>query len=152
MNWHGFEFDEAAVRRLERLGAHVFHKYVKIDLHHFALGRAPAAGFVVDHINGDQYDNRRANLQVITQSQNTLKACWKHARSGRRNVFARKGGRTRYEMRVTVGGRVAISVRGHDPDALARQADAFLRTLKIRGMRYNFPRRGEYDVDGRVRN
>jgi len=32
----------------------------------------PPAGMVVDHINGDKYDNRRENLRVCTQRQNTL--------------------------------------------------------------------------------
>ena len=30
-------------------------------------------GWVIDHINGDKGDNRLANLQCITQSQNVLK-------------------------------------------------------------------------------
>lgn len=41
-------------------------------LHHCIVGR-PLPGYVVDHINGDTQDNRRCNLQVVTQSENILK-------------------------------------------------------------------------------
>jgi hypothetical protein len=37
----------------------------------------PPAGLVVDHINGDKFDNRRENLRVCTQRQNTLNRKYK---------------------------------------------------------------------------
>jgi hypothetical protein len=40
-------------------------------LHRFIM--AAPAGYVVDHINGDTLDNRRCNLQIITQSRNCMK-------------------------------------------------------------------------------
>ena len=40
-----------------------------ITMHRFLL--APEKGFVIDHVNGDGLDNRRSNLRVCTQRQNT---------------------------------------------------------------------------------
>lgn len=45
----------------------------RIRLHHWIAG-FPRKGLVTDHINGNGLDNRRANLQHITQSENMLKA------------------------------------------------------------------------------
>ena len=41
-------------------------------MHHSVIGKPPK-GFVTDHINGCGVDNRRINLQFITQSENIKK-------------------------------------------------------------------------------
>lgn len=43
-------------------------------MHHRILGFTPPRGFVVDHINENGLDNRRANLQVLTHGDNIRKA------------------------------------------------------------------------------
>lgn len=45
-------------------------------MHHRILGHAPP-GFIVDHINGNRFDNRRVNLRFITQQQNTFNSARK---------------------------------------------------------------------------
>lgn len=44
---------------------------VPLTLHRFVIGPAPH-GKVIDHVNGDKLDNRRANLRVVSVSQNGL--------------------------------------------------------------------------------
>lgn len=59
-------------REYERSRVHAVHVF----LHHFVLDIYPRElrGFVIDHINGDSLDNRKHNLQIITQEQNMAKS------------------------------------------------------------------------------
>lgn len=41
-----------------------------VRLHEFLIGRYRGAGLVIDHINRSRLDNRKANLRIITKSQN----------------------------------------------------------------------------------
>ena len=45
-------------------------KYKKVYLHRLLMN--PDKGYVVDHINGLKYDNRKSNLRVCTQHQNNF--------------------------------------------------------------------------------
>ena len=49
----------------------------------------PPVGHVVDHINRNTLDNRRCNLQVLTQSQNIIKNPSRVGISGLRNISPR---------------------------------------------------------------
>lgn len=51
-------------------GDYVLNTRLKIPLHRMLID-CPE-GKVVDHINGNSLDNRRENLRVCTQSQNTM--------------------------------------------------------------------------------
>jgi hypothetical protein len=55
-----------------------------VYLHHFIIGDPPP-GMVVDHINGDRLDNRRANLRFCTLAQN------------KQNSRPYRGGTSRYK-------------------------------------------------------
>ena len=56
-----------AVRNIRENG-----KQVNYRMHRFVLGLPARSldGLVVDHLNGDGLDNRKANLEIITQTEN----------------------------------------------------------------------------------
>lgn len=65
----------------------------------------PPEGFVVDHINGDGLDNRRANLRVVTVAQNNMNSRVRNdSKSGIKGAFynAKTGA---YYSRIKVDGR-----------------------------------------------
>lgn len=63
---------------------------LNVSVHRFLLGDVPD-GMVVDHINGDKSDNRRANLRVVTAHQNAMNNGLSIANtSGKTGVYFRK--------------------------------------------------------------
>lgn len=61
---------------------------------------SPPPGLIVDHISGDTLDNRRANLRLVTQAQNTLNKA-AHGKGSRFKGVSRAGKDQSY-FRVTV--------------------------------------------------
>lgn len=74
-------------------------KLSKVYLHRLIM-KCPK-GWVVDHINGDRFDNRRSNLRICTHAQNS--------RNRKTNLgFRFKGVRiryARYEARIGFDGK-----------------------------------------------
>lgn len=47
-------------------------KRTKIRMHRFVLGLdVGPSGPVVDHVNGDSLDNRKCNLEIVSEEENT---------------------------------------------------------------------------------
>lgn len=59
-------------------------------MHRLVIGAQP--GQVVDHVNGDTLDNRRANLRICTQSQNLANRINRTSASGFKGVKRHSGG------------------------------------------------------------
>lgn len=74
-----------------------------IYLHREILGAE--VGTIVDHINGDRLDNRRANLRSASASQNNANAKDRPRRSGYRGVYPHKPS-GRWLAQISVDGHV----------------------------------------------
>lgn len=67
---------------------------------HRMVTKAPC-GFVVDHINGDKLDNRKENLRIVTQKENSRNSkLRKNNSSGYPGVRIKQSGR--YQARIMV--------------------------------------------------
>lgn len=98
----------------------------------------PPSGLVVDHINHDPLDNRRANLRLATPSQNNANSARRENRTGYRGVYPhRQSGR--YVAQISVAGRIK-SLGLHDtPEAAALAYDRAATQTRIAFARLNFP-------------
>lgn len=68
----------------------------KITLYMHRVIMCPCNGFVVDHINGNKLDNRKANLRLCLQSENSknrIKSSNRNKTSSYKGVYKRKDGR-----------------------------------------------------------
>lgn len=73
-------------------------------MHRFIMGKVPK-GYIVDHINGNTLDNRKDNLRVITQRQNSYNSKKeKNSFSGIKGVIPRrKNGKNLSTWRAYIG-------------------------------------------------
>jgi hypothetical protein len=79
------------------------HGPKNLRLHRFLIPNVPR-NMVVDHINGNKLDNRRANLRIIPHHAN-LHNCGpsRKSRTGVRGVYWNRT-KKRFEARINVGG------------------------------------------------
>ncbi len=90
-------------------GYHENGKLIILKMHQAILGRQPK-GFVIDHINGNKLDNRRCNLRVVTQQQNSFNSKKKTAAVKGENPSCFKGvtwrnDRRKWRSRITFNGK-----------------------------------------------
>jgi hypothetical protein len=79
-------------------------KTINRTMHRMLLGCVPHDGQVVDHLNGNPYDNRRRNLQLVTALENAQ-------RRGARKVATTS---SRGVHRLKTNGKFQASVRYRD--------------------------------------
>jgi len=77
-------------------------KYHTILLHRFILN--PPQGMVVDHINGDSTDNRRSNIRICTNQQNSFNVHAINSNSGYKGVYFDKS-KNKYKVSITHNGK-----------------------------------------------
>lgn len=122
ITWHLSQRDSRLyARSSKRSGAKVTHP----RMHHLIL--PPAPGMVIDHINGDGLDNRRANLRHVTSSGNGHnKGASPRNTSGFRGVswMAR---RKMWRAYATVAGKRQHLGYFRDAEAAARAVDDHVR-------------------------
>lgn len=104
---------------------------------------------VVDHINGDPLDNRRANLRVVTQQDNRRNST--KPRSGATSRFkgvCKPSGRNRWRATIYNGRLINLGAFSSEVEA-ARAYDAAARELFGDCAAVNFPNDGEQSAHRR---
>lgn len=98
---------------------------------------------VVDHINGNTYDNRKCNLRVVTKAQNSMNC------PSNKNSVSKYLGVTKYKERWTAGifvngKRLYLGLFDREVDAALARDFATKKYFKEFG-RLNFPERPGWD-------
>jgi hypothetical protein len=110
-------------------------KRVQIYLYHELLPKR--AGFVVDHINGNVWDNTRANLRYATHSENMRNQEGHRDREAPYKGIIKK--RRRWFAHCDVNGK-SVWTSGHvSPEDAARAYDRLAIQLHGEFARLNFP-------------
>jgi hypothetical protein len=127
VNWRDIDIVKShhwsvnSVKHLRYAHTIIDGKFVK--MHRLILGLLDKPDTHVDHINGDGLDNRRENLRMCRQGENSrnLHRAWGASRN--RGVFQMKG-RNKWRARITYN-YTQIEIGAFDTEADAVRAYAF---------------------------
>lgn len=99
----------------------------------------PSSGLFIDHINGDGFDNRKANLRLATSTQNNYNRRITSRRTSKYKGVDYRPSKKAYRARITVNKR-KIHL-GHFPDEIsaARAYDTAARKYHKEFAVLNFP-------------
>lgn len=117
---HSFKIDKDDYDKVSKEKWHYDGKYVKgntnrVRLHRFILDEPDG---VVDHINGDCLDNRKSNLRICEQRQNTMnRGAQKNNESGYKGVSYNKGMKGYYAQLSNGGRRYYVGYFGTPEEA-----------------------------------
>lgn len=95
-----------------------------VYMHRAVHGLTPGDGMVIDHVNGDQLDNRRENLRVCEHRENQQNRHTARGSSSHRGVYWNSTER-RWIAKVMVDGRSYTIGRYGTENAAAEAASAF---------------------------
>lgn len=133
--WYA-KWDAKGRRYYAARNAWVGPKRTTIKLHHTILD-APQ-GLVVDHINGDGLDNRRANLRSCSQLQNMANQGPRKSLSGFKGVHFDKRSK-KWSAAIGINGRRLHIGTFKNPEDAARAYDASALLHCGEFARLNFP-------------
>jgi len=111
----------------------------RVYLHRWLLDAQP--GQLVDHLDGNPLNNRRANLRLATRSQNQANRRRNRTSRSRYKGVTWHQGQQRWMARLQVNGRRITIGYYADPLQAAYEYDAFARTYFGEYARLNFPPR-----------
>lgn len=122
--------------RFERIGGSRSNIYMHRQI------MQPGVGRVVDHINGDPLDNRRANLRVSSQAFNAVNRDGVLSATGFRGVFI-DWQRRCFLASLSIEGQQQHIGRYENAREAAEAYDAAARERHGEFARLNFPKTGE---------
>lgn len=109
--------------------SHGDHKYVVrgkagIYVHNELMGPIPE-GFIVDHINGNGFDNRKENLRIIPKEKNTWnrKAYKDRKYKGTAKISGAVEGHKQYQARIRYEGQLIYIGSYYTEEEAARAYD-----------------------------
>ena len=96
------------------------HRYITaMRLHRFIMGCTEGDGAIVDHVNGDGLDNRKANLRRCTQKQNVMNQAKSKGRYSKYKGVSKCQKGTQWRAYIKFAGKHCELARGDSEEDMA---------------------------------